>query len=234
MVESFIRILIPIVAAVAALAGFVALEGFFRNKLKELFEDLDYFIFFFLVWGYLLYAIGEVSYYLTRAVFADTSLIGIQDVYWSGGAFFTVISFVALAIMLQRQYKQVHKLFTQLLVGGAVIVAVVFFIVTVIKPATIFGYIYPLASSLIVAFAFAAILFSRELSNFGFSLQFFFIASACILVGDLFFAVSVSQTSYGAVALIGDVAYLVGYAFSAVAFVVLRMRMHALAFRENN
>ncbi len=224
--------LIALAAALAALAGFVTLEGFFRNKLKELFEDLDYFVFFFLVWGYLLYAVGEVSFYLTKFVFEDTSLLGIQDVYWSGGAFLSVVSFIALAMMLYRRHPHSGKALSHLLVGSGVVLFVVLLLFGLIKPATTFGYAYPILSSLIVAFGLSVFFFLRELHDFGMSLQFFFIASSFILVGDLFFAFTAAQSGYGAVTLIGDLAYLVGYVFSAIAFVVLRLRMHSLAFEE--
>ncbi|MBI2145941.1 hypothetical protein HYU22_01210 [Candidatus Woesearchaeota archaeon] len=232
VIGNVIQGLIALAAALAALAGFVALEGFFRNKLKELFEDKDYFIFFFLVWGYLLYALGEVSYYLTKFVFDDQSLLGIQDVYWSGGAFLTVVSFLALALMLYRQHPHSGKLLPQLLVGGVLIVLVALYLFVLIQPATTFSYVYPLLSSLIVAFAVSVLLFSQELADFGASLKLFFVSSCFILLGDLFFAYTAGQVDYGAVAMIGDLGYLIGYTFSAIAFVVLRLRMHSLAFED--
>lgn len=230
--QSILALLIVLSAALAAVAGIVVLESFFRNKLKELFSDINYFIFFFLVSGYLLYSIGEISFYLTSVVFGDLSPVGIADIYWSGGAILILVSFAALAVMLFRQYYDSTKFKTMIIIGGALLAFILFLVfgVTLREEAYFFGYFYPIISSLIVTFALSAVLFSSQLENFGKALLYLFLASCGILLGDVLFTFIAAKGVYGFVGVIGDISYLFGYVLSFIAFVTLRQRMHASAF----
>ncbi len=232
--RGFLALLLPVFAGFAALAGVVVLEGLFRNKLKELFDDTNYFIFFFLVWGYALYALGEVSFYLTNAIFPGQT--GIEDFYWSAGAILILISFVSLVFTLFRQHPDSRKFTTIALVGSgllALVLSVLFGVTFRSAEGHFFGYFYPIISSLIVAFALSVVLFSLQLKEFGSALLVFFLASCAILLGDLFFTYAVAQGTYatGLAGLFGDFFYAAGYALSGIAFVVLRLRMQVLAFR---
>jgi len=225
---------ISLSATFAAVMGIIVLGGFFHNKLKELFSDANYFVFFFLVAGYILYALGEVSFYLTKIVFGSTGVVGIQDAYWSAGAVLILLSFLALTLMVYRQNHGSRKALPHLLIGGLIIVLVlmVVFGSGARKEEYFFGTFYPLVSSLIVATAFSTILFSRQLGGFGRVLVLFFFASSGILLGDVFFYFATAQATYGTAALVADVCYLFGYLLSGIAFLTMRLRMHSLAFRR--
>src|SRR3989344_4981922 len=108
--RSYLDLMIVFSAVLAAIAGIVTLEAFFRNRLKRLFEDKNYLVFFFLVTGYFLYAIGEIAYYLTKNLFADDSSMGIADVYWTGGAVLILVSFASLALTLFKRDSGTHGL----------------------------------------------------------------------------------------------------------------------------
>ena len=229
----FLAVLLPLFAGFAALAGVVALEAFFRNRLKELFNDTNYFIFFFLVWGYILYALGEVSFYLTTTLFPGKK--GIEDFYWSAGALLIVVSFAVLTFTLFRQYPDNRKFTTLALAGGVMFLTVLFVLFGITfrtAEGYFFGYFYPIISSFIVTFALSAILFSPQLRDFGSALFVFFLASCAILLGDLFFTFATAQGTQaaGLAGLFGDLFYAIGYAVSGIAFVVLRLRLHELAF----
>jgi len=215
-------------AVLAAIAGIVVLESFFRSKLKELFSDISYFIFFFLVCGYILYSIGEVSFYLETVVLKDTSNLGIADVYWTGGASFIMISFLALAVMLFKQHYDSAKLTKMLVIGGGLMAVVVFLLfgVTLGEEAHFFSYFYPLASSLIVAFAISVVLFSSQLGQLSIPLKFFLLASSGILLGDILFTYINTQGIYGTIGMLADIFYLFGYGTSFVAFVLWKIRVH--------
>ena len=225
-------LIIPIVtfAVLAALAGIIVLKSFFRNKFKDLFSDANYLIFFFLITGYILYSIGEVSFYLIRVVLEDASPAGIADIYWSGGATFILISFIALAFMLFKHYYSYTKfiimvIFSVVLLG---IVLSLLFGITLGKEASFFNYFYPIISSLIVTFALSVILFSPYLEQFGMALIFFFLASCGILLGDIFFTYTITKGVYGLMGLIADISYLFGYGLSFIAFVTLRLKIRTL------
>ncbi len=220
--------IIALAAGVAALAGIILLESFFRNRLKELFEDTQYFISFFLVTGYILYALGEVALSLMRVVFKDQSSIGIQDVYWSGGALLILVSFIALTIALFRQSGEIGTL--GIMAGvGVVLVALVLILV---PSGTFFARFYPIMSALIVTFASSVILFRSRLGNWSRPLQLFFLASCAILLGDLFFGSALAAASYGTIGMITDISYLAGYSLSAAAFIAFRSQFHKAALRN--
>ncbi|MBU0470518.1 MAG: hypothetical protein KKA62_04980 [Nanoarchaeota archaeon] len=227
---STLTMLIALFATLAAIAGIVVLEGFFRDKLKELFSDSNYFIFFFLVSGYVLYSIGELSYYLTDVIFENQAPVGIADVYWTGGAIFILISFIALTINLFRLHFNSIKLTTMFFIGLALVISVLILLfgVFIDQEATFFSYFYPIASSLIVTFALSTILFSLQLEDFGADLKFFFLASCGILLGDILFSYVTTTGIDGLPGMISDLSYLFGYGLSLVAFIMLRLRMHRL------
>lgn len=225
--------LLALTAVVASLAGFVVLFSFFYNKLKELFTDINYFIFFFLVWGYLLYTLGEVSFYLTRAVAKDTSAIGIQDVYWTGGALLILVSFIALSITLFRQNGSGRKLATLLTLGTIIILGVLALVLTIRDPAQryFFGTLYPILSSLIVTASLSVVLFYRSLGTLRNALLIFFFASSSILAADVLFHYVTVQEIYGVIGVVTDLFYIAGYGLSAIAFIILRIGLRELSVK---
>lgn len=217
--------LIAIAAGIAAFAGIFLLESFFRNKLKELFEDTNYLISFFLVAGYFLYALGEVSFYLMRVVFQMESPTGIQDVYWSGGAILILISFLALTMALFRQKREISTLGIMAGLGAVLLILVLL----LVPSGTFFTRFYPIISALIVTFASSAILFRSRLGNWAQPIQLFFLASCAILLGDVFFGSATAAGGYGLMGMAADVFYLLGYSASAVAFITFRRQFHKAA-----
>ncbi len=222
--------LIASAAGLAAITGLIVLESFFRNKLKELFEDTQYLISFFLVSGYLLYALGEVSFYLMRVVFQETSTGGIQDVYWSGGAFLILVSFIALTLTLYRESRQPRSL--TIMAGLGVLLLVVVLTLTLNLKGTFLTHFYPIISALIVTFASSVLLFRERLGSWGRIFQLFFLASCAILLGDIFFGPALTATTYGTAGIAADIFYLAGYVLSAVAFITFRLQFHKAALRN--
>ncbi len=224
-------LIIALSATLAASVGVIVLEGFFRNKLKDLFDDTNYFIFFFMVSGYLLYALGEVSYFLARVVFKDTSAIGIQDVYWTTGALVILISFIALSYNLIKDYGSSSKLVLILLIGIGLLGLTLTILSSLVNPKQgyLFSYLYPILSSLIVTASFSIILFYRQLNAMSKPLLIFFLASGSIWIGDIFFHYATASSIYGTTAVLSDTFYLWGYTLSLVAFISLRRRMSQLA-----
>lgn len=234
--RGYLDLLIVSSALLAAIAGIITLGAFFRNKLKDLFDDTNYFIFFFLVIGYSLYALGEVSYYLTANVFNDTSSMGIADVYWTGGAILIFVSFLFLAVTLFRRERGSNSLLVNAVFGGAIVVLVCYLVFGITSPNYFFGYFYPIVSSMIVAFSLSVIHFFRHLGSFGTVMVFFFLSSVGILLGDIFYTYTVAQGTYttSLLGIISNLCYLLGYFLSFVAFVTLRLRMHSIVFGKDS
>lgn len=230
LLENFLAVLVASFAALAAIMGIVVLEGFFRNKLKDLFTDTNYFIYFFLVSGYFLYALGEVSYYLFTTLFAVSSSVGISDLYWSAGSILILLSFVSLTFTLAGSSAYKSKLGLLAIFGVGLVVSVLLILTRVTfadVSSYFFGYFYPIMGSLIVAFSLSVVIYSEEAGHFNKPLFFFFLASSFILVGDIFFTYLVSHNipEVGLLEIIIDTSYLLGYGLSAIAFLWLRVKM---------
>lgn len=216
-----------LMAVFTAISGIVVLETFFKNRLKHLFEDLEYLIYFFLVSGYLMYAVGEISYLVTRQIFAYTDPVGIHDVYWTIGMILIFLSFLALTINMIKTYGGVTKLAT-MLGAGAILLVIITLIVLTNTGGTegyFFGSFYPIMDSLIVTVSLSTILYYRQLQTIGKSLVIFCLASFCFLLGDIFFQYSAVSQVYNYISLLTDIFYIAGYGLSGVAFVSLKLRM---------
>lgn len=219
--------IIALAAGIAALAGLFLLESFFRGKLRDLFEDTNYLISFFLASGYFLYALGEVSFYLMRVVFNIESATGIQDVYWSGGALLILVSFLALTLALFRQKGEIGSLGIMAGIGVVLLVLVLI----IVPSGSFFTRFYPIMSALIVTFASSAFFFRSRLGSWTQPLQLFLLASGAIFLGDLFFGLVTATGGYGTVGMIADIFYLLGYSSSAVAFITFRSQFHKAALK---
>jgi len=219
---ALIPTLMAVSAGVSALVGIIVLECFFRDKLKDLFDDSNYFVFFFLVLGYVLYSLGELSYFLGNAVFAERSAAGIENFYWAVGGVVVLISFFGLALLQAKKNQQGHKVLILLIIG--VVLAFISYSIVQNSGSDFFDYFFPVISSLIVAFSLSSFLFSRSLMSVARPLQFFFLASSLILIGDILF-------SFPAFDALSDFFYLFGYGLSTVAFITLKSKIHSLSSR---
>ena len=225
--SNIILIAVAILAGISGIAGIYVLESFFRNKLKDLFDDKNYFMFFFLVLGYTLYAIGELVFYLVNYFFEEgTGVIGIQDIYWSFGGIFIVISFFALLMYKSKQEGTGFNILISFLTAVG-LMAISGFIVFRMDN-YLFSYFYPLISSLIVALSFGLILFGKSLGDIGSSLRLFFFASLAILIADLMFS-QVTALSNGTFDLLSNIFYLIGYGLSLAAFITFKVKLHSLS-----
>lgn len=221
-------------AGIAAIVGIIVLQQLFHNKLKELFDDIKYFVFFFLVIGYWLYALGEISFYLTKFVEGDESLIGIADLYWTFASLLIFISFIGLSYVVMRQSKDQTKKTIHLIVGLALAAIVAFttfsFLENPLQEVSYFNYFYPIISSLIVAASLCVFFFNKEVGTLRSPIMIFFAASSAILIGDILFALGTAQNIYltGSIGVIADLAYSFGYGLSAIAFISMGHHLRTL------
>ncbi len=230
-VEFVLSALVALAAMFSAITGLIVLEGFFRDKLKEMFDDTNYLIFFFLVAGYFLYGLGEVLYYLTNITLSDVGYFGVHDIYWLGGGILILVSFFFLNTTLAKRTHQYGKVAIILSLGFVLALTISFF---TIKGMYSFNNLYPIISSLIVVLAIGAFFFDEHLGSLAFPLKIFFFASLFILLADILFGSGITISTSETTLVIYDVLYLIGYAFSGVAFLTLRKRWHSLASTTGN
>ncbi|MBI2573155.1 hypothetical protein HYV86_04815 [Candidatus Woesearchaeota archaeon] len=238
VIENFREIISPLVmvcAATSAISGIIVLQKLFHNRLKELFDDSNYFIFLFMVLGYSLYALGEVSLYLMEKIEHTDASIGMADIYWAAGAILLVVSYISLVHSLLKKNKDSSLPLKFFGLGVGIVGVVSYFLFMIIAPSgaeiSFFSYFYPFISSIIVSLAMSNLFFSRYIGDFAQPLMFFFIASCAILVGDVLFTLTTAQGTYleGSMGAITDLLYMAGYLLAAGGFWTLRKSMHALA-----
>ncbi len=225
---------VMVFAAISAVTGIIVLQKLFHNRLKELFDDSTYFIFFFMVLGYSLYALGEVSLYLMEKIEQSDASIGMADIYWAMGGIIILISYISLVSALLKKNRDPAILPKFFGVGVLIVGIVAFFLFGVIAPnadVPFFNYFYPLISALIVSLAMSNIFFEKYIGDFGRPLMFFFIASCAILIADVLFTLTTAQGTYitGSLGTLTDLLYMVGYGLAAGGFLTLRSSMHMLA-----
>ncbi len=227
--------LVVLFAGVAAITGIVVLQKLFHNDLKELFDDENYFIFFFLVLGYSLYGLGEVSFYLMEVTLQSYQSIGISDIYWAAGGLLILFAYVSLLLYVLRLNKSPAKQIKLFMLSAVIVAVVAFFVFGVVAPMSqdlsFFNYFYPIISSLIVSAALSVLIFPKEVGDFATPLLIFFFASVAILVGDVLFTYTTAQGGYltSSLGSLDDMFYLCGYGLSAVGFLTMRKSMHNLA-----
>ncbi len=217
-----------IFALLTVIFGILLVNILFKNKLKELFSDRKFFIFFFLIFGYALFALGELTWYLIFKVFEETPAAGMPDFYWVTGAFFMLISLIALGSELYKSYGQTQKLLP-LIISGSILIILVVFYVSIASPEDakgsefFLGYFYPIMTSLILISSTNLLLFYKHLESLEANLVYLFFANIGFLGGDLLYAY------WGISGFLGSLAnffYVLAYGLSAFAFFTLLVKLH--------
>lgn len=221
---------IVVFAFLTTVIGVIMLNALFGNKIKELFSDTKYFIFFFLIAGYFLYALGELTWYLIFTVFEETSLGGMPDFYWVTGTLLMLLAFLALSKTLYQEHEK-YKLFS-LLFGGALLLILVISIITIAGASGFLSYFYPIISSLIVASSATLLLFFEKLDLFESKLVYLFFSNVGFLLAEVIYTYLTPREIYGLLGAFADILYLLSYILSAWAFLTLLMAVHSHASKK--
>ncbi len=222
---NFITVLFAFLSAVF---GLIVINALFKNKLKMLFSDEKFFIFFFLIAGYAVFALGELTWYLIYVVFEAAPTAGMPDFYWVTGAFFMLISFTALSSMLYRSYGQMHQLLPLVAFGSLLLILVSFYVYAAgsggAEDSSVFlRYFYPLTTSLILISSANLFLFYRYLGPIEVNLMPLFFANIGFLGGDLLYAYwGVS----GFLGILAQTFYILAYGLSAFTFFTLLVKFY--------
>lgn len=201
--------------------GFLSINVLFKNKLKELFSDSKFFIFFFLLMGYVLFAMGELTWYLTLQIFDETPKAGMPDFYWVTGALFMLVSFAALSGSLHKEYGETRKFVPLLIAGSLLLIGVLLY--ASVADGSFLGYLYPLVTSLILIFSANLLLYRQQLDSFEIHLLYLFFANVGFLGGDLLFSYWGASNVLGA---LSNIFYIFAYGLSAFAFLTLMLKFY--------
>ena len=238
MEREFIALIIVILASLAAVMGIYVLNVLFKDRLKELFDDKNYFIIFFLITGYILYALGEVAFYVTEKYSQQIQPMGIADVYWAFGAILILISFSALAYISIKSNENKFRFIHLIMFVGLLLVLVSYFLFsfTLKGEGNFFNYFYPLIGTLIVGMSLSAVIALEKSHHFSRSILIFSLASAGILLGDIIFTYElVAGTNFSVMlGLVEDLFYCLGYGLAAVAFLNMLLKTREADFQDSN
>jgi hypothetical protein len=209
-----------IFAFLTVIFGALCLNTLFRNRLKELFSDHKFFIFFFLLIGYALFAMGELTWYLTLQVFEKTPSVGMPDFYWITGSLFMLLSFAVLSISLHQSHGEAPQFVTLVMGGAALVIGVLVY--ASIADGSLLGYLYPLMTSLILILSVNMLLYYRRLDAFEIHLFYLVFANVGFLLGDLLFLSPASAW----LGVLSNLSYIFAYGLSAFAFLNLLIRFY--------
>ena len=233
VMENFEQLISPVIAfsaLIAALAGIVLINSLFKDKIKDLFDDSNYFFFFFLCAGYTLYALGEISWYLISITSVQPQANSISDIYWSMGEMIILTAFLVFAFTMHKRYGESQHRKSWIILAASIGFATIMYLFFVNQNATLpypFGYFYLVMSSLIMIISINIILFRQKIVQLGQSfLVIFFLANIGMLIGDALFLYINTTGTYGIAGVFSGIAYLGAYALSALAFVVIIIRFY--------
>lgn len=217
-----------IFALFTAVLGIISVNVLFRDKLKELFSNTFFFIFFFLIFGYVCFALAELSWYLIFDVFEQDPSVSIPDLYWIVGSFFLLIAFFTLTIHLHRNHGDSGKIISLLILAAVVLGGVVFFVNVIGLTETgkssghiFLGYFYPIISSLILVFSSSILFFNEKIELFNSTLSFLFLANVAFLAADLLYTLITVKETYGTAGVLSDLGYILAYLLCGLAFLAL-------------
>lgn len=214
-------------AFTTAVLGIIVLGKLFQNKLKELFEDKHFFVFFFLVAGYVLYAMGELTWYLVFTVFGEVPPVSMPDFYWASGGIVLLIAFVTLALRLSKEHGNAKTIMQSLLIGVVLIGGIMFYMLSIdlVKLAAsrghvFIGFFYPVVSSLLVVFSAVVLFYSHNLERFfGKMVLFLFLSNIGILAGDILYLSTTVGEGGKFLSVLYNLVYTAAYAISSWAFI---------------
>lgn len=224
-----------ILALLTAVLGIIVVSTLFKDKLKELFSDIHFFIFFFLAFGYVCFALAELYWYLAFKMSGEMPMTDMSDLYWAAGSIFLLIAFVALAVNMFKQQGESSKGMFLGVLGIVIVAAVIGYTYSINLAAgepgenVFFSYFYPVVSSLILVFSMSVLLFWEKAGRFRNSLQLLFFANIAFLLGDLLYTYLTLKGGYGLVGGASDILYILAYLFCSVSFFTLVMHVREYA-----
>ncbi len=233
VMENFEQLISPFIAfsaLIAALTGIILINSLFKDKIKELFDDANYFFFFFLTAGYTLYALGEISWYLILKTSGQPETNSISDIYWTIGVILILAAFLVFAYTMHKRYGELQQRKSWIIIAISIAFAIGMYLFFVNQNATQpypFGYFYLIMSSLILIISINIVLFRQKIAQLGQGfLVLFFLANIGTFVGDALFLYATTQGTYGIAGAVAGIAYLGAYALSALAFIVIIIRFY--------
>src|SRR3989339_88758 len=230
-----------LLATSTAILGILLINHLFKNKLKHLFDNLEVFIFSFLIFGYSCFAVAEVCWFLILGIMDQTLSASMPDFYWVVGSVFLLLAFCIMFIQLYRQHGELNHLLIMLVLGVIILGGISYFTYSLVQleaPKTsgdlFLSYFYPLMSALILVLSFGVYLFFERIDRFAHNLLLLSVANAAFLIGDLLYTVITIKKEYGFYGFLSDVSYIVAYFLCSFSFLWLLFHLRRNSQPEEN
>ena len=224
-IQEVLYLLTVVLASVTPVLGILLLNALFGNKIKELFSDTKFFIFFFLIFGYSLYAMGEVTWFLTFKIFDRTPTTGMQDAYWVTGMIIMFISLLALNRTLHREHGQEHK-FSLRLMGGMALIVLAGLYLLVLGTEGFFGYFYVLGGAVLVVSSYPLVLFFKSLPPVEKNLVYLFYSNVCFLLAGILWVYITPREIHVFLEILYLILYCGAYVLTVFAFSTLLIKFY--------
>ena len=236
LLNEFLNLTTVVFALSTAVCGILVLNSLFKDKLQELFDDKTFFIFFLLVTGYILFALGELTWYLTFKLLSEVPSPSMPDFYWVSGSLILVFAFGTLSTLYHHQNRDINKIGFTLGLGVVLVGLVIFYLTSIdltqlakTQGQVFIGFFYPIASSLLVVFSATILFYLHHLKHFRTSLILFFCANLGIFIGDLLYVSTTVVGNGGVLELISGLIYTLAYLASTFSFLIVLLKDHGLA-----
>ncbi|MEK6969246.1 MAG: hypothetical protein AABW48_02355 [Nanoarchaeota archaeon] len=220
-----------ILAGTTALLGLFVLNKLFQNKLKDLFSNVSFFVFFLLIFGYSCFALGEVTWFLIFDVFKQMPSASMPDVYWVVGSVFQLLAYVSFSAYMFKHHGQLRHAVALLIFGGVVLAGVLGFIFGLnlvgaerTVGSAFLGYFYPLMTGLILIASLSVYLFIEKIGMFQTNFLFLFLANFAFLAGDLLYTYVTATGGYGVLGATSELLYIAAYLLCSLSFFILLMK----------
>ncbi len=239
LLQGFFNITTVLFALSTAVCGILVLNSLFKDKLQNLFDDKTFFIFFLLVAGYILFALGELTWYLTFKLFSEVPPASMPDFYWVSGSLILIFAFGTLSTLYHHQNKDINKIGFTLGLAVVLVGGVVLYLTTIdltqlaqSRGHVFIGFFYPIASSLLVVFSATILFYLQHIHHFRTSLKLFFLANVGILIGDLLYVSNTVAVKGGFLEILLGLVYTLAYLASTFSFLLVLLKDHGLAEEE--
>ena len=224
-VQEILYLVTIIFASITPVLGILLLNALFGNKLKELFSDNKFFIFFFLIFGYSLYALGEVTWFLTYRVFETIPATGMQDAYWVTGMIIMFISLLAFNRTIHLEHGQEHKFSLRLMVGMVLIVLAGLYLLA-LGTEGFFGYFYVLGGAVLVVSSYPLVLFFKSLPPVEKNLVYLFYSNVCFLLAGILWVYITPREIHVFLEILYLILYCGAYVLTVFAFSTLLIKFY--------
>lgn len=210
-------LLTVIVATITALLAMYAVHRMLKNKSDPARKIA---VAVLLSFGYGLFAMGELTWYLLYDVFKQLPHTSMPDFYWVIGQLCLLAGFLLYSWDAYRE-RETHGAWIQL--GLALIFSIVLYLflgplISGKSAGQVFlGFFYPVMSALILVASISIYLFSSERP-----LLMFVAANAGFLIGDVLYIYYSATGGYGLLGVLSDLLYVAAYGLCGIALMLWR------------